>query len=243
MLGDFNDNEIEYRSVEPWAIVGLLLGFLSPVALLGRLLLLVPPLGILINAIALRRVARDSNRIGRASALIGLGLSVLFAVAPMAQMTSNFLLLRPQARPVADKFFEYLRQGQPERAVTLRVTPDLRQTLEQQDSEGLWTFYRNNEEARSDLKSLVRLPVTRTLLALGDRADIRFYRTVALGTSGDEAKVEYWYTVTCVDDTDKKKTFLVGIVLERKATKNPELSPWRVAELYGPVNPSNLRKG
>lgn len=241
MLNDSVDPDIEYRSVEPWAVGGLLMGLVSPVALLANLLWLVPPLGILTNAIALRRLKRETNRIGRTAALLGLGLSVLFAVVPLAQMATAFVLLRNQARPVADQLFEYLRQDKPERAVMLRVLPDLRQTLEQQDEEGLWMFYRNNKEAKNDLTSFVALPVARTLLALGEKADVRFYKTVALGTHRNQAQVEYWYTATCVDESGKKKTFLVGIILERKPTKTPGLSPWRVAEFYGPVNPDPSR--
>ena len=62
------------------------------------------------------------------AALAGLGLAVLFAVAPLAEMATAFVVLRGQGRPVAEAFLENLRQGHPERAVALRVTPDVRAT-------------------------------------------------------------------------------------------------------------------
>lgn len=239
-LDPLTGGEIEYRSVEPWAIGSLLIGMASPLALLAPLLWLVPPLGMLASSVALARLRRDASRIGRTPALVGLGLSILFGVAPFARMASDYVLLRDQARPLADQFVEYVRQDRPEKAVSLRVAPDARPTLDDLDDEGLWKFYRQNAEAKRDLTAFVSVPIVRTMLALGPRADVRFYRTAGIGTDGSYAQVVYWYTVTFVDEQEKKKTFLVGVVLDRKPTQMPGLSPWRVKDFFGPIDPRKL---
>ena len=80
-------------------------------------------------------------------------------------------------------------------------------------------------------------PLIRTLLALGTRAEVKYYRTVVVATEGDRAVVDYWYTVTYTDDDGKKKTFLAGVLLERLATKNESLSPWRVKKFTAGFDP------
>jgi hypothetical protein len=227
--------ELEYRSVEPWAIGGLLLGLLSPVALLSSVLWLAPLFGIATNLVALRRLQQEANRAGRSAALVGLGLSLLFGVVPVAQMAMDYLLLKDQAREVGDQFLEYLRHDEPQKAIMLRSLPDIRKPLD--DDEALDLFFRNNVDARNDLAKFVHLPIARILLALGERANIRFFATKEVATRGDLAQVDYWYTVTFDDDAGKKKTFLVGLLLNRKPTENPELNPWRVQDFMGPINP------
>jgi hypothetical protein len=229
------ESELEYRPVEPWAIGGLLLGLLSPVALFSSVLWLAPLFGIAANLVAMRRLKQEANRAGRAAALAGLGLSVLFGAIPVAQMATDYLLLKDQARELADQFLEYLRHDEPQKALMLRSLPDIRKPLD--DDEALDLFFRNNVEARRDLEKFVTLPVARTILALGERAKIRFFATKAVGTRGDLAQVEYWYTVTFDDDAGKKKTFLVGLLLNRKPTQNPDLNPWRIQDFMGPINP------
>jgi hypothetical protein len=225
--------EMEYRSIEPWAVGGLLLGLLSPAALLAPLLWLLPGLGILANCVALARLNRNSSRAGRGAALMGLGLSVMFALAPPVEMGTAYLLLRNQGREVADHFLEYLTHDQPEKALMLRTLPEIRQL------EDPWTFFRYDGDAKKDLEKFTRMPLVRTLLALGDKADVKFLQLSGIGFSGPQAQVNYWYTVT-FDDAGKKKTFVVGVVLERKPVGQPGLSPWRVKDVYGPVDPYKL---
>ena len=109
----------EYRAVEPWAIRGLILGLLSPAALLLPMLWLVPLVG-LANLLAIRRLKQEASTVGRSAALSGLGLSVLFAAIPPARMAADYFLLNNQPREVADQFFEYLRHDDPRRALLLR---------------------------------------------------------------------------------------------------------------------------
>ncbi len=229
-LGEAAAVEIEYRSVEPWAIYGLVLGIVSPVALLAPILWLVPPAGILANLVALRRIDLHANRVGRAAALAGLALCVLFGVMPIAKMATAYVLLRDQPREVADQFFEYLRDDRPEKALILRSMPAFRQLHE--DDADPWLIYRINEDAKRDVTSFVNMPLVRALLALDGRAEVRYFKTVGMGTSGAKAEVNYWYTVTFDDDSGKKKTFLVGVLMERVPSNDPGLNPWRVKTFY-----------
>jgi hypothetical protein len=167
-------------------------------------------------------------------ALAAIGLAAFFLALAGGRLVSAQLLVIRQARPVADRFFEYLRARQPEKAALLNWTPDYRHPLD----EDKWLLFKSNDEAKAELKKFVGSPIVRMLLALGDRADVRFYRAARVGVSGNVAQVDYWYTITFVDDDGRKKTYFCSIVLERKPTRDPELNPWRVLDFGGGFNPT-----
>jgi hypothetical protein len=232
-LRESADPDLEYRSVEPWAIGGLLAVLLAPLAMIGPILIIFPVLAILANLMALVRLKQNPGHTGRAAALLGLGLSVAFAAAPPARTLADRVLVGHQARPLADAFFEFLRQGSPEKALLLKVAPDSRQQL----NDELWTFYRHDNEAKRELLGFVNDPTVWTLLTLGKRAEVRYYKTTAIATEGTRALVNYWYTVTYNDEAGKKTTFLVRILMERNPTRTPGLHPWRVKDMGGGVDP------
>jgi hypothetical protein len=227
------DPERDYKRVDPWAVGGLLLGCLSPLTLIAPILWLVPLLGLAANGIALRRIKLDANLVGGKAALLGLALSIVFVIAPVAQYLTSFVMLSRQARPIADQWFEYLRQDSPEKALMLKMAPDYRQPT----NEDLWLFYRHDGEANRDLRKFVEHPLVRALLALGDRAQVRFYNTTAVDTAGSLAQVQYWYTVT-YPDQGGKKTFFVRIMLERKPTERASVNPWCVKAFVGGFDPA-----
>ncbi len=229
------DPQRDYKVVERWAVGGLLLGVFSPLTLIAPILWLVPLFGIAANLVALRRIKLDTNLVGRNAAILGLMLSIVFSIAPPAQYVASYAILSRQARPIADQWFEYLRQGSPEKALVLKMAPDYRQPIE--DGDGLWIFYRHDGEANRDLRRFVQNPLVRTLLALGEKAEVRFYKTTMVGTDGSLALVNYWYTVTYAD-RGGTKTFFVRMLLERKPPQKPSLNPWRVSDFSGGFDPA-----
>jgi hypothetical protein len=220
-----DDASLEYQAVEPLAVVALLAGLLSPLAIVAALLCVVPLLGLTAAGIALLRIARDERR-GRGLALAGLALSTFFLALPLARYASSQVLLARQGRLAADQFVAFLHEGSPEKAALLQMLPDYRPPLD----DGLWSYYRNDAKAKEQLQAFVDKPAIRMLLALGDRADVEFYKTNAALAGHRMALVNYVYTVTFTDDDNRKKTILFNVMLERKPTESSELNPWRVKE-------------
>jgi hypothetical protein len=232
------DPEAGYRSIEPWAVGGVLLGLLSAVSLLDTMLWLVAAAGVGANLVALARIRRDAFRDGRGAALLGLGLSIVFVVAPVAQWATARWLLTRQARPVADHFLKFLTEDSPEKAMDLRLSPYRRMPLDDR----LWSRFRQDKELQSELRSFVRDPTVRTLLALGPRADVRFYETAAVMTEGPRALVSLYYTVTIPDQSDPKQktTFFLNVILERKSVEPLDVNPWRIMDFAGGFDPRDL---
>ena len=237
LFPDSTEPELEYRSMEPWALIGLVLGLISPVATLATLLLIVPPAGVLASVIALVRIRAERDRSGRPAALIGLALSVFFLALPLGQAAMVRVLVWRQARPTADAFLEFLRERSPEKAMTLKMWPENRHQFD----EGLWAFFRNNKDAQRELRKFIAEPAVRTMLALGERAQVRFYKTAGVASNGPRVLVNYWYTVTYDDEQGKKTTFVLRLLMERVATQSANLPPWRVKDFSGSIDPTKSR--
>jgi hypothetical protein len=227
-----DDEDLDYRTVEPWAVGGLLAGLASAIALVGGPALLVALGAAVVNLIALARIRRERSRSGRAAALLGLGLATMFAVAPIAQDWVTYALLSRQARPIADQWFEDLRRDRPERAVRLQLAAEMRPPLD----DSIWLYFRHDDESRYRLIKFVRDPLVRTLLALGDRAEVRFYETRSAVSDGELGGVHFVYTVT-YPDASGKKTFLVSLLLERIPNSKPGINPWRIKAYFCGASP------
>ncbi len=221
-----DEGGLEYRTTEPWAIVAMLLGFVSPLAFIAPVLWLVPILGALAAFRALAKLRQSPERSGRPVALVGLALAIFCLAAPIARAATTRWLLGPQARVVSDQFIEYLREGSPEKALDLHFAPDYRPPLD----EGLWTFVQNDVEAQRMLREMLKRPAIRMLLNLGKKTDVRFYRTSGVVVGSKATLVDERYTVTFTDQNGKRKTILLGILMERKGVQNPDVNPWRVRD-------------
>jgi hypothetical protein len=224
---DADDDSLEYRSVEPLAIVSVLLGLASPVAIFQPLLTVIPILGLLTAVIAVAKIRGDRARSGRGVAVAGLVLSTFFLAAPLARYASAQMMLRGQAAPVAQEFLNRLQQQHPEQAALLQMAPDYRPPID----DGLWSYYRNDNAARTQLQSFVQEPFVRMLLALGPDADVKLLKVNGIGAGNQMALADLHYTVTFTDEDGQRKTLVVGILLERHAQPmNAELNPWRIRE-------------
>jgi len=221
------DDALEYRSLEPLAIVSVLLGLASPVAIFQPLLTVIPILGLLTAVVAVAKIGSERARTGRGVALAGLVLSTFFLAVPLARYASAQMMLRGQAVPVATEFLDRLQRQRPEEAVLLQMAPDYRPPID----DGLWSYFRNDQEARTQLQAFVKQPFVRVLLALGPDAEVKLLKVNGIGAGNQFALADLHYTVTFRDDDGQRKTLVVGILLERRAQPmNAELNPWRIRE-------------
>lgn len=224
---DADDDALEYRSLEPLAVVSVLLGLASPVAIFQPLLAVVPILGLLTAVVAVAKIGADRARSGRSVAIAGMVLSTLFLAVPLARYASAQMMLRGQAVPVATEFLERLRQQHPEEAMLLQMAPDYRPPID----DGLWSYFRNDQEARTQLQAFVKQPFVRMLLALGPDAEVKLLKVNGIGAGNRMALADLHYTVTFTDEDGQRKTLVVGIFLERRGQPlNAELNPWRIRE-------------
>jgi hypothetical protein len=222
-----------YRTINPLAVVGLVLGCLSAVALLGPAFWMLPLAGVLLNWRALHgRSDADKASSGLGLAGIGLFLSVLFGVAGPVDLWNGRRQVEESSVPVADAWFSALRENRPEQALELTMTAMLRR----QPTEDLPHYYQTHKSAHDQLVRYVEEPVVKTLLLLGDRAQPRLYAVKQPAADELQNNLTRTYAVT-FDDDGKKTTFFLDMQLDRRLDKT--LQPiWRVSGITGGVHPA-----
>jgi len=167
-----------YHALSAAAVTGLVFGLLSPLALVGPGTWFLPVLAAVFSLLGLWRIRRREGLVGRTAALLGLVLAASMGAAGPAAWYGHRWLLAREARCFADKWFDYLAEGKPEKAFLLTLPPRWRPSLEADLSE----YYRTGPRWRQGLEKYVAPAekgdppnLVRTLLALGPRAKARYY--------------------------------------------------------------------
>ncbi len=211
-LTDLQDAEIaRYRAVSVPAVVGLILGLLAPLAMLDPLLWIEPPLGVLVGALALWQVSQHTPvLLGRKAAVVGLTLSLFFATAAPTNWMVFRYLVRREARQFAGYWFEYLAHDQPHKAYQLTVHPTYRRPLDEDPRELL----SDDPRWQTNLEDYVSEPLVRALLALGEKAQVRYYDSKGQKHNSERDLLSQAFAVT-YHEAGERKTFFVGVELER----------------------------
>lgn len=239
MSGD--DDRQPYQAVSLHAVLSLACGLAGPLTFVGPLGSLAAWAGIILAVAALRRIARNAPHLtGRKAAWAGLTLSTVFATAGPVEWVVSRQRVAAEAVQFAQFWFDFLRENQPQKAFQLTLHPHLRQPLDA----SLWEFYTQGPRWRHELDDYVAQPAVRTLLALGPRADVRFYQIDNQDRERDHDLVSPVFAVT-FDEAGRKKTFFVRLKLERMrlTTRDAQkrtiaFADWRIHMAEGGVRPA-----
>jgi hypothetical protein len=171
---------------------------------------------------------------GRAAARWGLGLSLIFAVAGPTDWLVYQWRTEAEARQFAELWFKLLARQQPEKAFQLTMSPQLRQPLDDR----LWEYYRLAPQWRLKLEQFVAPApegesprLVRTLLALGERARVRYQGNLAHYEENPLEIVIQLFSVT-FEDAGVKKTFFVIVRLGRHIQSNGTAN-WQILGAEG----------
>lgn len=232
-ITDSRDAEFaEYRALASQSVIGLIFAFLAPLAIIDPALWALPVLGVFFSGWAIRRIKHDPSALtGQKLAWAGLLVSLLLAAAAPTDWFVYRKIVRDEARQVSSLWFQYLTHDQPQKAYQLAVPPKNRQPLD----DNLWSFYRNTPKSRQALENYVNSPVVRTILALGPRAEVRFYETASQSPDGNNDFVEQIYAVTYEDEGEKKSFFVLLPMLRIKLAAGG--AEWSIFRVSGGVKP------
>ena len=227
----------QYRSVCGLAIVGLLFGLLSPLALIDPAAWLVPLVAVIICWTAILRIRRHAAvMIGRKVAICGLVIAVLSGTTAVSQWFGRRSFVERQARGIAAAWFTLLANGQPLKAHQLNLIPTERKPLDGD----LLDVYKREPKSREYLDKFLKKPLVRTTLALGKKADIRFYKCEGTWGRFGKENVREIYSISFDDENGKRKTFFASVLLRRSPPKQPDEINWVVADFKGGVQPPGM---
>jgi hypothetical protein len=224
-----------YRGLSLLAVLGLLLAILSPLALVGTVLWLLPLAAVVLCALALRQIAAQApHLVGRKAALAGLLLGLVCLVAAPTEESVYRYFIRREAREYAANWIEAVRHQQVYAAHNLmldarhRAPPDAR----------LADYYSRTDFVKRVLPQFIDQPLMRTLFALGASAEYRYYETVAEGDQPGGDFVNATYAVTRIDEQRRKETFFITLPMGRTVDAKSGRCTWTMGTVEGPVRPS-----
>lgn len=226
---DADEFDADYRSLSGSAVVALLVGLLSPVALLAPMLVVVPLVAIAVAAVALRSLAANREVLtGRPLALTGLALAVASLAMTTTRDAVRHRLLSAQAEQAARVWIEQTVAGQLDSSYLM--------TLDR----GRRAMATNPAVAESD-EAVVEIAKAKAAYAERDTvqqlAALDGDVTVERTSNGELRRVDSRRMQLLqdyrVDDASGARVDLT-LLLERTAgSKGP--ATWRIAD-YGPVD-------
>jgi hypothetical protein len=146
-LGASEDRPDEYRSVSTLAVVSLVIGLASVLALGFSLFWFVPVLGVGCSLVALARIrSRTARKAGTGAALIGLSLSLIFGAWAVTQDVVRQRTLAALAEPYATGWLQRICDGNLAEAHQMYMEPSRRRP----PGTDLLRYYAENESAERE---------------------------------------------------------------------------------------------
>jgi hypothetical protein len=111
-IGQIDEDVATYRPVSRMAVVGLLVGIVSFLALAHPILWCVPPLAILFCLWGLRNIRRSKGSLsGHGIAVVGILLALFFAGGALANFSVRRMITYRQGAMVADRWIQLVEEG------------------------------------------------------------------------------------------------------------------------------------
>lgn len=221
---DFPAAEVtEYRSPQPLAVLALVLGLLSFLAVFRPLFWIVPLLALIFGMIGLWLLSGDPGKVGRKAAIWGIALALLFGAWGPSRYLSRQWWLSRQARVYADTWLELIRQEK------FREAHQLHGRQAELASEGvtLDEFYRTDKYAQTDYHVFFGSEPLKSLSELAKNAQIVFERTEDYETEVNFDRVTFRYRVTANRD-EREYSLPIRLVMRREPILETADSQWFV---------------
>ncbi|MDA7978412.1 MAG: hypothetical protein MPJ50_06540 [Pirellulales bacterium] len=212
----------DYESFSGLAIAGLLLSLLSPLAFFNTMGAVVPFLAVIVNIVALVRIAQAQIK-GSRLAMIGLAIALFCASGGILHNVMGESTMREQAKYVAHQWFDAARRGDRIMLHQLSLKPDARNP----NPELLEDIYVRIAKEREDLAGYVEIEPLPTLERLKDGVDIEFRKVLKETLGGRYDRLRLLYLFRFQEDGKKKEGY-VALVVKRWAEHRHAESGWYV---------------
>jgi hypothetical protein len=219
------DREIDqYHRFSGWALVALLLGFLSAGAIAGPVLWFVPLLAIAFSLLAMQKIRASENQLyGWHIALLGLLLAVFFGIAGPARTISRRYYIEKRAAYFAEKFMDQLVQNQPEEAFQFTIPPGSRKPLTGDSRQAM----EKNADLQKAHDDFLKLATVKALLELAGHEKVELLSAEYTGSDEAQEIITVKFQVRDTQDSAAKpKTVVMGV--QRTLTSAAHSEEWRI---------------
>ncbi|HTN75155.1 MAG TPA: DUF4190 domain-containing protein [Pirellulaceae bacterium] len=220
-----------YRRVSVAAVIALVLGVASSLALTYWLLWVLPMIAVVVAIVALRAIdTPGSNLTGRGFAVIGLVLALIFGLWAPTRAYTRQQHIYSQARPFADEWLELIRTGQLREAHQLT----LRQAERQLTGVDLAEFYAKSSEAKGEYDRFATERFLKKLAEQGDRVTYTYVGGAELPPADMTGQTVMLGYRASWDDNGTPREVPLRVVLHRQQQADPSTYLWRIQGLVDP---------
>jgi hypothetical protein len=177
-------------------------------------------LAAIVAMVAMRRIRSSEDLVGWNIAFLGLLLAILFGIAGPARTISRQHYLASRAETVCERFFEFLKEGNPHAAIQLRERASMRKPL----SDKLAESYAKDTASQASLEKFVAEEPMKTLLEVGDKVKIERISTEAAGHDDrtDLFNVRYEIMPT------GRKSMIASLIVRRTLDLATGMETWQI---------------
>jgi hypothetical protein len=218
---------VEYRSVSGWAVAALVLGLLSPAAIVAPILWLIPAMGFVAALIAMWSIsAAQGQKSGWYLAVLGLLLAIFFGVAGPARAITRNIWLETRAERIAHVFVDLLGKNKPLEAHELTKPASQRKPLGPNALESI----EKNPDMKREYERFLNSELVKTLLERSETVRVELSSASLLGSNERQDVLELQYRIES-KDAAKPLSLNGEIGLERTTELMTGREQWRVMPL------------
>ena len=222
----------QYRSIYPFAVVAVVLGILSSLALIYQPLWILPFVSIISALISIRQIRSSGSQIGQGAASAAILLAIFFLTATFARDHVRQWIVVGQARHFNEHFLELLRLDNHEAAHQLTLPFAQRQS----NQTDLKVFYHKNKNANENLTTFLQKQTLAKWTVNAQQGQISFR---SLDHYDRHGKIDYVIqTFQTVPPAHDDSTFLQMLCKRTIDDENGQVT-WQVTEWHTPSGQSN----
>ena len=213
----------QYRAISPWAVATLLVGLVSPLALVGPLLWWVPLVAIPLALLAARQLQQsDPLYVGRKAAIAGACLAALFFSWSVTQRISREVRINSEARQFADDLLKLILDGK------LREAHQIQSAAARRQSPGsdLAAYYQAQADAKKDLEAFQKIDAVAAIA--GKASDFEFAPGVVTRHTNDGPGDYFQLRYELVRGEFPTGTSTLWIAAKREHRPDSGTSEWQI---------------
>ena len=226
------DQIAQYRAINPFAVVALVLGILSSLALIYQPLWVLPLVGIGSALISIRQIRSSGSQIGQGAAFTAIVLAVFFLTATFTRDRVRPWIVVHQAREFNEHFLELLRLNNHESAHQLTLPFPHRQS----NQTDLKVFYHKNKNANDDLATFLQKQPLSKWTVNAQQGQISFR---SLDRYERHGKVDYVIQTFQTIPPAHDDSTLLQMLCKRTIDDENGQVVWQVTEWHTPSGQSN----
>lgn len=205
---------MEYREISRLAVVALVLGIFSVLAIFTSVLWIVPVLAIVFGLVAFYQISRSDVLTGKTMAMVGMALAAIWLGASVTQTTIQAASFKAHSREMAADWLGLILEGKLKEAHQLTQHPAARAPFKM----SLASFYAEEDIRQEGLEAFEKQDAVKNIQKHEGELEAKFLRDVSSSISEGRRYGTHLFQI--VDKQTGKPLWDVKVTMERQPGTN-----------------------